>query len=305
MTTHLELRGAGTALVTPFDVHGELDLAAFRRLVRRQVEAGVKLIVPCGTTGESATLATEEKELLVRVAVEEAAGQALVVAGTGGSDTRVAVETARAAAGWGADAVLSLAPPYNKPPQDALIAHFGAVAAEAGVPVVVYNVPGRVGCNLRAETTLALAELPGIGAVKEASGDMTQCMEILRNKPEGFYFLSGEDSLTWPFMAMGADGVISVVGNEAPAELARACRAALEGDHEQARRLHFRLLPLMEANFLESNPIPVKAALAAMGLIENRLRAPLRPLAPAHEARLLQALDAAGLGRIELAGDAA
>jgi 4-hydroxy-tetrahydrodipicolinate synthase len=295
MTTELELRGAGTALVTPFNSAGEIDLVAYRALVRRQVEAGVRMIVPCGTTGESATLSPKEKEQLVRACVEEVAGRAFVIPGTGGNDTRVAVETAKAAASWGADAVLSLAPPYNKPPQDALVAHFTAVAENAGVPVVVYNVPGRVGCNLAAATTLELAEVPGIAAVKEASADMSQCMEILRNKPEGFFFLSGEDALTFAFLALGGDGVISVIGNEAPGQLARLCVSALEGRYDEARELHARLLPLMETNFIESNPIPVKAALTAMGLIENHLRAPLRPLAPGLSDRLETGLRAAGI----------
>ena len=302
MSSGTRLRGAGTALVTPFRSTGELDLPRFRSLVRRQVEAGIAMLVPCGTTGESATLSAEEKEHLVRACVEEAGGRALVIAGTGGSDTRVAVDTAKAAASWGADAVLSLAPPYNKPPQDALVAHFRAVAESAGVPVVVYNVPARVGCNLSAETTLELAELPGIAAVKEASANMAQAMEILRCKPEGFSFLSGEDALTWPFMVMGAEGLISVVGNEVPAELTRLCECASAGRIEEAKALHFRLLPLMDANFLESNPIPVKAALAAMGLLENVLRPPLRPLASAFLPRLESALRAAGC---ELRGRAA
>ena len=305
MTTDLELRGAGTALVTPFDAAGDVDLNAFRALVRRQVEAGVRLLVPCGTTGESATLSPREKERLVRACVEEAEGKAKVIPGTGSNDTRIAVETARAAASWGADAVLSLAPPYNKPPQDALVAHFRAVAEDAGVPVVVYNVPSRVGCNLTASTTLELAAVPGIAAVKEASADMSQCMEILRDKPEGFYFLSGEDSLTYPFLSLGGDGVISVIGNEAPGQLARLCDAALAGRFEEARELHARLLSLMEANFLESNPIPVKAALAAMGLIDNRLRAPLRPLATGLSDRLESALNDAGIPCADRAAGAA
>jgi len=301
MTSKLELRGAGTALVTPFTPGGTPDLETFRALVRRQVEAGVSLLVPCGTTGESAALSAAEKEALVRACVAEAGGRSLVVAGTGGSDTRVAVDTARAAAEQGADAVLSLAPPYNKPPQDALIAHFTAVAEGCGVPVVVYNVPGRTGCNLTAETTLALARVPGIAAVKEASADMGQCMRILRDKPPGFTFLCGEDALLWPFLALGAEGAISVVGNEAPAELARLCAAARDGRQAEARALHWRLLPLMEANFLESNPIPVKAALSRMGLIENVLRAPLRPLEARHLARLERALGEAGL-ELEVGG---
>lgn len=295
MTHGCELHGAGTALVTPFDTDGAIDLDVFGALVRRQVEAGVRLLVPCGTTGESATLSGTERERLVRTTVEQADGRALVIAGTGSSDTREAAAMAAAAARWGADAVLSLVPPYNKPPQDALVDHFRAVAEAAGVPVVLYNVPSRVGCNLSAETTLALAEVPGIAGIKEASGDMPQCMEILRARPAGFAFLSGEDALTLPLLALGGDGVVSVVGNEAPAALVALVERMREGELERARAVHERLLPLMRANFCESSPIPVKAALARMGLIENRLRRPLRPLHASHLARLEAALAGAGL----------
>lgn len=286
MSTDLDLRGCGTALVTPFDAEGALDEEAFRGLVRRQLEGGIRMLVPCGTTGESATLSKEEKERLVRICVEEADGEALVVAGSGSNDTRQAVATARDVASWGADAALSLAPPYNKPPQDALVDHFRAVAEEAGIPVVVYNVPGRVGCNLEAETTLALAEIPGIGAVKEASANLSQIMEILRRKPEGFHVLSGDDAWTFPLMAMGAEGVISVVGNEAPGPFNAMVEACLAGSYEEARAIHFRLLPLMEANFVESNPIPVKWVMAHLGLCRNVLRPPLRPLAAGRADRL-------------------
>jgi 4-hydroxy-tetrahydrodipicolinate synthase len=279
MTSTLHLTGAGTALITPFTKGGDIDEKAFRALVRRQVDAGIRILVPCGTTGESATLSPAEKERLVRMTVEEAHGRAHVVAGTGSNDTRQAVEQARAVREWGADAALSLAPPYNKPPQDALVDHFTAVAEGSGIPVVVYNVPGRVGCNLDAATTLALAKVPGIAGVKEAAANMSQAMEILRVAPEGFAFLSGEDALTYPFLAMGGHGVISVVGNEAPGQLARMVDGALAGEWDEARRIHFQMLPLMEANFCESNPIPVKFAMSELGLCEDVLRRPLRPLA--------------------------
>jgi len=278
VTSKLQLSGAGTALITPFTHAGDIDEKAFRALVRRQVEAGIRILVPCGTTGESATLSPAEKERLVRMTIEEARGRAHVVAGTGSNDTRQAVEQARAVREWGADAALSLAPPYNKPPQDALVDHFTAVAEGAGIPVVVYNVPGRVGCNLEAATTLALAKVPGIAGVKEAAANMSQAMEILRAAPAGFAFLSGEDALTYPFLAMGGHGVISVVGNEAPGLLSRMVDGALAGKWDDAKSLHFKLLPLMEANFCESNPIPVKYAMSELGLCENVLRRPLRPL---------------------------
>ena len=286
MTSTLRLTGAGTALITPFTPAGEVDETAFRAICRRQVAAGVRILVPCGTTGESATLAPAEKERLVRIAVEEARGKAHVVAGTGSNDTRVAVEQAQQVREWGADAALSLAPPYNKPPQDALIEHFTTVAEGAGLPVVVYNVPGRVGVNLEAATTLALALTPGIAGVKEAAANMTQAMAILRDMPENFAFLSGEDALTYPFLMMGAHGIISVVGNEAPALLARMVDAGLSGRHDEARRVHFQLLPLMEANFCESNPIPAKYACWRLGLCENVLRKPLRPLVESKRAMM-------------------
>lgn len=277
----VSLSGSGTALITPFRADGSLDEKAFRALVRRQVEAGTSILVPCGTTGESATLSREERERVVRATVEEAGGRATVLAGTGSNDTRVAASMAREAASWGAHAVLSLAPPYNKPPQDALVEHFRAVAEEAGVPVIVYNVPGRVGVNIEASTQVELARVPGIAGVKEASGNLAQQMLVLRNRPAGFSVLSGDDSFTLALLALGGDGVISVVGNEAPGPLAQLVAHGRAGRFDQARRLHERLLPLMDLNFCESNPIPVKAAMSMMGLCENVLRRPLRPLAPA------------------------
>jgi 4-hydroxy-tetrahydrodipicolinate synthase len=293
MTSPLKLQGTGTALITPFQPDGSVDERAYRALVKRQLKAGIRMLVPCGTTGEGATLDEKEKELLVRIAVEEADGSAWVVAGSGSNDTRVAVETARRVREWGADAALSLAPPYNKPPQDALVEHFRRVATEAEIPVVVYNVPGRVGCNLTAETTLELAEVPGIAAVKEASGNMSQVMEILRCRPEGFSVLSGEDALTFAMILMGAQGVISVVGNEAPGPFCEMVEAALAGDARRGREIHFELLPLMEANFCESNPIPVKWVMSRLGFCENILRPPLRPLAKGKESLLEQLVSGA------------
>lgn len=286
----VKLAGAGTALVTPFRTDGSVDEARFRALVRRQCEAGISILVPCGTTGESATLSSSERELLVRSAVEESGGRATVLAGTGSNDTRAAAAMAREAALWGADAVLSLAPAYNKPPQDALVTHFRAVAEAAGVPVIVYNVPGRVGVNIEAATQVELGSVPGIAGVKEASGNLAQQMLVLRNRPAGFAVLSGDDSFTCALLSLGADGVISVVGNEAPAPLARLVAAGLAGRFDEARRVHEQLLPLMDLNFCESNPIPVKAALAMMGLCEDLLRLPLRPLATAKRPALERAL---------------
>ena len=275
------LRGCATALVTPFTSGGAIDEARLRSLVERQIAGGVRLLVPCGTTGESVTMSEEEDQAVIRLTVEAARGRARVVAGTGSNSTAAAVEYSRAARDLGADAVLVVAPYYNKPTQGGLLAHFRAVAeAVAPLPVVLYNVPGRTSSNISAETTLRLArEVENVVAVKEASGNLSQVMEILRGRPEGFYVLSGDDALTLPMIALGADGLVSVASNEAPDLMSRMVDLALEGRWEEARELHYRLLPLMEANFAETSPGPCKAALALMGLLEENLRLPLVPVA--------------------------
>ncbi len=270
------LSGSLVALVTPFRSDGGLDEVALRRLVRWQVGQGTDGIVPCGTTGEGATLSQEEAERVVSIVLEEVDGRVPVVAGAGSNNTKVAVEKAARMRELGVDAVLSVAPYYNKPTQQGLFEHFRTIAEDAGVPVVVYNVPGRTGCNVMPETLARLAEVPHIVAVKEASGNLVQIMEILASAP-GLTVLSGDDALTLPMMVLGAKGVISVVANEAPALMHEMVRAALEGDWAVARELHFRLLPLMQANFLESNPIPVKAAVAMLGHITESYRLPLVP----------------------------
>jgi len=288
-------RGAGTALVTPFDRDGAIDIPCFRQLVERQVDAGVALLVVGGTTGESATLDDRELRDLVTVALECAGGRALVIAGTCASDTRKAVAAATAATRWGADAILALVPPYNRPPQDGLVAHFRAIAADAGAPIVLYNVPGRTGCNLGIDATLELATEANIVALKDAGGDLEQSMEILRRRPVGFEVWSGDDPRTLPLLALGASGVISIIGNEAPRQLVELVTTALAGDFSGGREVHEQLLPLMRANTSESSPIPVKAAMALLGLCEPALRPPLRPLAPELETHLRAALVAAGL----------
>jgi 4-hydroxy-tetrahydrodipicolinate synthase len=283
------LQGVFTALVTPFRADGALDEPALRRLVRYQIDGGVTGLVPCGTTGESATLSPEEHERVVAITVEEArltSRKVLVIAGAGSNDTSKAADLARRSAGAGADFVLAVTPYYNKPKQDGLLAHFRAVADAAGVPVVLYNVPGRTGCNLLPETVLELAEDSRFAAVKEASANLDQVSEILRARPERFAVLSGEDSLTLPIVALGGDGVIAVVSNEAPVLLVALVEAALDGRRDEAARLHARLLPLMKANFLESNPIPVKWAVARLGLVEGHLRLPLTPLSRALEGKI-------------------
>jgi len=268
------LSGCMVALVTPFRPDGEVDEKALRRLVKRQLSKGTDGIVPCGTTGEGATLSDAETERIVAVVLEEVDGRVPVVAGAGSNSTRIAVEKTRQMASLGVDAVLSVAPFYNKPTQRGLYEHFRAVAEDGGTPVVVYNVPGRTSCNILPETVAMLAEIENIVAIKEASGDLVQVMEILGGALE-LSVLSGDDALTLPMLSLGAKGVISVVANEAPGAMQSLVRAAIEGDWARARELHYKLLPLMNANFIETNPLPVKAAVAILGLISETYRLPL------------------------------
>lgn len=274
------LRGCATALVTPFTSEGAVDDRRLRDLIEYQINGGVKVLVPCGTTGESVTMSDAENELVMRTTIELSRGRAKVIAGTGSNCTAVAIQKSRAARSLGADGILVVAPYYNKPTQDGLYAHFRAIAeAVNNLPVVIYNVPGRTSSNISAETTLRLASnVENIVAVKEASGNMSQIMEILRGRPEGFRVISGDDSLTLAMIALGGDGLISVASNEAPELMSRLNDEALAGNWEEARALHYKLLPLMEVNFIESSPGPVKAALAMMGLLEETLRLPLVPV---------------------------
>ena len=292
------MRGCATALVTPFGADGGVDVERMRALVGRQCEAGVRLLVPCGTTGESVTMSEEENRRVIGLTVEVAkAHGARVIAGAGSNSTAHAVSNARAAQAAGADAVLIVAPYYNKPTQEGLYQHFRTVAeAVAPLPVVLYNVPGRTSSNIAAETTLKLArEIENVAAVKEASGNLAQIMEILRERPEGFLVLSGDDALTFAMMALGADGLVSVASNEAPGPLSRMVDAALAGRWDEARELHYRLLPLMDVNFVESSPGPVKAALALMGLLEENLRLPLVPVTEQTRVRVRGVLTELGL----------
>lgn len=274
------LRGCATALVTPFTPTGAIDETALQRLVEYQIAGGVKLLVPCGTTGESATMTEAEDQQVIKLVIDVAKDRARVIAGTGSNATAAAIEYSQTARALGADAVLVVAPFYNKPTQEGLYAHFRAVAESVSdLPVVIYNVPGRTSSNISAHTTLRLArDVPNIAAVKEASGNLSQIMEILRDRPEGFRVLSGDDSFTFPLLALGAEGLISVAANEAPELMSQMINLALEGDWNEARALHYQLLPLMEVNFIESSPGPVKAALAMMGLIEESYRLPLVPI---------------------------
>ena len=288
------LRGCGTALVTPFLAGGDVDEPALRALVRWQLAEGVHFLVPCGSTGEAATLTPAEHRRVVEVVVEEVAGRVPVVAGAGANDTRRAVWFSREMQAAGATHLLHVSPAYSKPPQRGIEAHFRAVADATELPVVLYNVPGRTASNVEPATVLRLAAVPNIVAVKEASGNLAQADAILRDRPDGFAVLSGDDQLTLGMMAAGGDGVISVVSNAAPRLMATLCELAAAGDAAGARSVHQRLVPWMTAAFVESNPIPAKAALAMLGRMQNVLRLPLVPLAAAHEAAVREALEAAG-----------
>lgn len=289
------LQGCGTAIVTPFTPDGAVDLPALRALVDWQIIEGIDFLVPCGSTGEAQTLADAEREQVVASVVEVAAGRVPVMAGATSNDTARAVEETRRMCRLGADYILSATPYYNKPTQDGLYRHFAAVADASTRPVCLYNVPGRTAVNLRSEVALRLAEHPNIVAIKEASGDLRQIMEILHRRPERFAVLSGDDWMTLPVIAAGGDGLISVTANEAPGPMTAFVHLALSGDLERAREWHYRLLPLMEANFLETNPAPVKAALALMGRVHNTLRLPLVPVTDATCEALRAALGGVGI----------
>jgi 4-hydroxy-tetrahydrodipicolinate synthase len=288
-------RGVGPALVTPMRSDGSIDLAAFADHVRFCVDGGVHFVVPCGTTGESATMDGAEQLAVIERCIE-AAGEVPVMAGAGTNSTRDACARARAAAEAWAGAILSVSPYYNKPTQEGLYRHYMEVADAAGIPVFVYNVPGRTGGNVAPSTLFRLAEAhEGIAGVKEASGDLQQVMTILRDRPEGFLVLSGEDHLSYATMALGGEGLISVVANEVPAQMSEMADAAMTGDWELARQIHYRLLPLMRVNFIETNPIPVKTALELMGRGKAWFRLPLCELSESHLETLREALELAGV----------
>lgn len=289
------LRGAMTALVTPFRSGGEVDVDALRASVRRQIDAGIHGLVPCGTTGEGATLTADEHAAVIAAVREEAAGAVPVVAGCGTNDTRTTIEGARRAADAGADALLVVTPYYNKPNRSGMLAHYETVARATPLPVIVYNVPGRTGQNLGVSLILELATIDGVTAVKEAAGDVEQVMALVEGRPAGFAILSGDDPLVLPSMAAGIDGVISVVSNEAPGEMAGLVDACAAGDYETARSLHYRLLPLIRTNFVETNPVPVKTAMARLGIGDGSLRPPLGPPTEATRRAVDEALRRAGL----------
>jgi 4-hydroxy-tetrahydrodipicolinate synthase len=273
MRTHFT--GCGTALVTPFTRIGSLDEAAVRRLGRRQMDAGVHFLVPVGTTGESPTLTLAERLRIVEIVADEAGGRVPILAGAGGYDTKEVIDVAVEMKKAGADGLLSVTPYYNRPTQEGLFQHYRAIAESTTLPIILYNVPGRTGCNIEPATLVRLSSIPGIVGVKEASGNMTQMCEVCRLVPADFIVLSGDDAVTLPLMAVGGRGVISVVSNEMPADMSRMVEAAERGDFAAARAIHVRLMPLMQINFVESSPGPLKTAMAAMGLLEEVYRLPL------------------------------
>src|SRR5437016_14437681 len=298
MTTKIDwMRGCATALVTPFTSVGAIDEERMRALVDRQIKGGVRLLVPCGTTGESATMTEEEDARVIAITIDVARGRAKVIAGAGSNATAAAIEYSQRARDLGADAVLQVAPWYNKPTQEGLYAHFRAIAeAVPETPIMLYNVPGRTSPNIAASTVLRLArDCENIVAIKEASGNLTQIMEILRERPANFCVLSGDDAVTLPLIALGGKGIVSVASNEIPDLMSRMTELALEGNWEDARALHYRLLPLMEINFIESSPGPVKAAMAMMGLLEANYRLPLVPIQEQSRARIREVIAELGL----------
>lgn len=287
--------GCGTAMVTPFRKDLSLDEEALRRLVRRQVSAGIDFLVPCGTTGESPTLTHEEHLHVVAITIEEAKGKVPVLAGAGGYNTHHVIETARAAEKLGAQGILSVTPYYNKPTQEGLYQHFKAIAAATSLPIILYNVPPRTNVNIDPGTLKRLAEIENIIGVKEASGNIAQITQVIQQVPESFLVLSGDDALTLPIAAMGGKGIISVASNEIPAEMTRLAKLCLEGNFAEARGMQRKWLPLLEANFIETNPVPVKAAMAEMGLLEPVFRLPLVPPRPENLAKIHTVLESLAL----------
>jgi 4-hydroxy-tetrahydrodipicolinate synthase len=288
-------QGCGTALVTPFRSDLSLDEEGLRRLLRRQIEGGIHFLVPCGTTGENPTLTREEHLRVVEITLEEAAGKTPVLAGCGGNDTGEVVELARDLEGLGADGLLVVTPYYNKPTPEGLYQHYRAVAKATRLPIVVYNVPGRTGVNVDPATLARLADIETVVGVKEASGNISQMAAICQTVPESFAVLSGDDAITLPLIALGGVGIISVVSNEVPFAMARLTSLCLEGDFPAGREMQRRLHPLMEINFIESNPGPVKAALGLMGLIEPIYRLPMVPPKPENVKKIEKVLLGLGL----------
>jgi 4-hydroxy-tetrahydrodipicolinate synthase len=290
-----QFTGVGTALITPFTRGGVVDEAGVKRLARRQINGGVHFLVPCGTTGESPTLSVEEKRRVVELVAEEADGKVPILAGAGGYDTREVIHAAAEMQKAGATGLLSVTPYYNRPTQEGLFQHYRAIADSMPLPIVLYNVPGRTGCNIEPATVARLATIKNIVGVKEASGNMTQMAEVCRTVPDDFIVVSGDDALTVPLMAIGGRGVISVASNEIPSEMAQMVEAAERGDFAAARAIHHKLLPMLLINFVESSPGPVKFAMSAMGLCEEIYRLPMVPIKDASKQKILATMRELGL----------
>jgi 4-hydroxy-tetrahydrodipicolinate synthase len=287
--------GCGTALVTPFRKDLSLDEETLRRLVRRQIAAGISFLVPCGTTGESPTLSHEEHLRVVAITLEEAKGKVPVLAGAGGYDTRSVIEMAREAERMGAGGILSVTPYYNKPTQEGLYHHFKAIASAISLPIILYNVPPRTNVNIDPATVRRLSEIENIIGVKEASGNISQITQVIQQVPEEFLVLSGDDALTLPLVAMGGRGIISVASNEIPAEMVQLAQLCLAGNFAEARTMQRKWMPLLEVNFIETNPTPVKAAMAEMGLLEPVFRLPLVPPRTENLAKIRTVLESLAL----------
>ena len=291
----LDIRGCGTALVTPFAEDGTLDVEALRSLVEFQLRGGIDFLVPCGTTGEAPTLEHEEFTGVIRVVVQEAGGKVPVIAGVGGNATNKVCSLLQEVSALGVQGILSVAPYYNRPTQEGLYQHFKTIAESTELPVILYNVPSRTSSNIEPATVARLAQISNIIGIKEASGSITQQMELLGLVGPDFRVFSGDDAFTFPLMALGGAGVISVISNLAPREMTNLAHFLLDGKYDEARKLNGKLLPLMRANFIETNPIPVKAALAMMGKIKEVYRLPLCPMKPENRAKLEKELAAQGL----------
>jgi 4-hydroxy-tetrahydrodipicolinate synthase len=287
--------GCGTAMVTPFRKDGSLDEAALRKLVRRQIEQGIDFLVPCGTTGESPTLTREEHLRVVGITIEESAHKVPVLAGAGGNNTHEVIELARACQKLGADGILSVTPYYNKATQEGLFQHYKAIAQAIELPIILYSVQGRTGVNIEPPTVVRLATIKNITGIKEASGNITQIAEIVQRVPEDFIVLSGDDAMTLPVIALGGRGVISVVSNQIPGAMSELARLANRNDYAGARKLQRRWLPLMQINFVEANPIPVKWGMSVMGLLEPVYRLPMVEPLPASKEKIEQVIESVGL----------
>lgn len=292
MAAKTKFQGTATAIITPFEKDGSVDEAALRRFVDFQIKGGVEALVPVGTTGENPTLNMKEQQHVIEIVIDQAKGRVRIFAGAGSNSTTEVIEKARFVKQSGADAALVVGPYYNKPTQNGYFLHFKAIADAVDIPLIIYNVPGRTGGNIEAATMLRMAEeIPNVVMTKEASGNIAQIMEITRNKPEHFSLLSGDDALAFSIVALGGDGCVSVVSNEVPKEFSHLMRLCLKGQWDEARKLHYRLLPLMNINFIESSPIPVKTALAMMGMIEEVFRLPMVPLTEQSRLKLKKVLE--------------